>query len=84
MLGIMPGPCECADQLTAMRRQLDHLDEMLHEVTRFIADNRPALERATAMLDSGRPMRAFLAARQPKVSNGNGRHSPAPGAERPR
>lgn len=64
-------PCECSAELAVIRRQLDHLDEMLHEVTGFIAENRPALERATAMLDSGRPMRAFLSARQSKVSNGH-------------
>jgi hypothetical protein len=47
-------------ELGAMRLQLDHIDTMVHELLRFVADNRPALERATNLLDSGRPMRAWL------------------------
>jgi ABC-type transporter Mla subunit MlaD len=53
------------------RKQLDHLDVMLREVTQFIEENRPALERATAMLDPGQPMRAFLRKRPRVGSNGN-------------
>jgi hypothetical protein len=51
-------------ELKLMRRQLDHLDDMLHEVLQFIADNRPALEQATNLLDTGRPMRAWLTQRK--------------------
>lgn len=58
-------------ELKLMRRQLDHLDEMLHEVLQFIADNRPALERATNLLDTGRPMRAWLTTQRKAARNGS-------------
>jgi hypothetical protein len=53
-------------QLAIIHRQLDHVDEMLHEVTRFIADNKPALDQAMALLDPGKPMRVFLGGRRGK------------------
>ena len=45
-----------------MARQLDHLDEQLHEVRQFIDENRPALERATRLLHN--PVSEYLAARK--------------------
>jgi hypothetical protein len=60
-----------AAELATVRRQLDHLDDMLHDVLRFIADNRPALERATTLLDTGRPMRAWLDTRRKATRNGS-------------
>ena len=35
-------------------RQLDHLDVMLHEVTQFLDEHKPALNRALGFLDAGR------------------------------
>lgn len=44
-------------------RQLDHLDAMLHEVTQFLDEHKPALNRALGFLDAGRSMRGYLAGR---------------------
>ena len=41
-------------------RQLDHLDCMLHEVTQFLDEHKPALNRALGFLDAGASMRAYL------------------------
>lgn len=41
-------------------RQLDHLDCMLHEVTQFLDEHKPALNRALGFLDAGRGMRDYL------------------------
>jgi ABC-type transporter Mla subunit MlaD len=61
-----------ADRDRATRRQLDHLDEMLHQIVQFIDENRAALERATVLLDPGAPMRQFLRKRPKVGTNGQG------------
>jgi signal transduction histidine kinase len=50
------------DLLVLILKATDHLDEQLHEVRQFIADNRPALERATKLLHN--PVSEYLAARK--------------------
>lgn len=38
--------------LERIAKQLDHVDLMVHGVSRFIDDHRPALAKGLAMLDS--------------------------------
>ena len=45
------------------RKQLDHIDAMLHEMTQFLDEHKPALNRALGFLDAGRSMRGYLAGR---------------------
>jgi hypothetical protein len=59
-----------AERDKTTRKQLDHLDVMLHQVIQFIEENRPALEHATALLDPGQGMRQFLRKRPRVGTNG--------------
>jgi len=43
------------------RKQLDHVDTMLHEVTQFIEENRPALAHATRLLDKAKKWKGWQA-----------------------
>ena len=59
-----------AHQLDMQQKQLDHLDEMLHEVHQFIEEHKPALGRALGFLDPGRSMRDYLKHRPKARSDG--------------
>ena len=52
------------------RKQLDHIDTMLHEVHQFIEEHKPALGRALSFLDPGRSMRDYLKHRPKARSDG--------------
>ena len=45
-----------------MARQLDHLDEQLHEVRQFIDQHRPALDKAMKLMDN--PVAKYLEQRK--------------------
>jgi hypothetical protein len=42
------------------RKQLDHLDDMTHQVLQFIEEHRPALNRALAFMEPGKGIRDYL------------------------
>jgi len=42
------------------RKQLDHVDSMIHELVRFVDEHRPALSRALAFLEPGKGIRDYL------------------------
>ena len=42
------------------RKQLDHLDYMLHEVWQFIEEHKPALARALAFMEPGQTIRDYF------------------------
>lgn len=48
-----------------LRRRLEHIDVMLHEITQFITEHRPALDRATALLDPAVKLRIALGRKKP-------------------
>jgi hypothetical protein len=53
--------------LDRLERKLDHIDEGLHELTRFIDLHKPALARGLALMDPGAKVRAMLPSRKAKV-----------------
>jgi hypothetical protein len=52
------------ERTTIHSKQLDHLDQMLHEVWQFIEEHKPALAKALGFLDPGQSMRDFLKSRK--------------------
>ena len=60
---------DTAADIAIQRKQLDHLDVMVHEVHQFIEEHRPALAKALAFLDPGKSVRAFMKDRK-KASHG--------------
>lgn len=60
--GVIPGAAQPSDaeRWELIGKQLDHMDEMLHEIHRFVTDNAPYLERAKTLMDPGRAVRGFL------------------------
>jgi len=53
---------ETPADLETIRKQLDHLDGMIHEIHQFIHENKPHLERALTVLDN--PVSKYLEARK--------------------
>jgi ABC-type transporter Mla subunit MlaD len=51
-------------QMEVISKQLDHLDGMLHEVSQFVDEHRPALNKALALLDPGTSVRKYFKARK--------------------
>ena len=58
------GIAGCVDGLTedtqTVRKQLDHVDSMIHELVQFVDEHRPALSRALAFLEPGKGIRDYL------------------------
>ncbi len=52
--------------LDRLERKLDHIDESLHELTRFIDAHKPALARGLALMDPGAKVRSMLPSRKVK------------------
>lgn len=50
-----------------LRKRLDHIDEMLHDITRFIDDHRPALARGLSLMDPGARLRGLIPGRKHAV-----------------
>lgn len=48
------------DKDEVRRKQLDHLDGMLHEVWQFVEEHKPALAKALAFLEPGRSLRDYF------------------------
>jgi ABC-type transporter Mla subunit MlaD len=53
-----------ADRLEVQAKQLDHLDQMQHEVSQFVDEHKPALNKALALLDPGTSVRKYFKARK--------------------
>ena len=54
-------------EIEVLNRKLDHIDEMLHEISRdlvavtsFIEANRPAIERAKSLMDPAARLRKMM------------------------
>jgi hypothetical protein len=66
-----------ADRLAALEGQLIHIDSEVHEVTRFIAEHRPALARALSLMDPGAGVRRFMTGKRrevPRIQEGEAGH----------
>lgn len=53
-------------------KQLDHMDEQIHEMVRVLDEHRPLLARAQALMDPGARVRAMLPHRKPKEGPDHG------------
>jgi DNA repair ATPase RecN len=61
---------EMAAQLEVQARQLDHLDGMVHEIHQFIAEHKPALNKALALMDPGTSVRKYFKSRKGDAPDG--------------
>jgi hypothetical protein len=67
--GIAASVDALADAREMDRKQLDHIDTMVHEITQFVDEHKPALNRALSFLEPGKSWRDYLKGRHANVGD---------------